>query len=153
MRSRLVRELAGVVLWALVAVAWVVAMLVPWYRAGVAASTTPLEAAELLRSGVLDVPPVTGWAVLVLPAVALVLLGIAPLRGPGVMALRVLLWLLGSTAGLLLVLVLGRLSAYAVGPGALLVVGGSLLGGAALGCATVRRTPTGTGSAVLPGAG
>lgn len=132
------RELIGTCLWALVAVAWVVAMTVPWFRSGVVASTTPLEAAGLLRAGVLDVPPASAYAVLVLPAIGLLLLVIAPLRGGAVMALRVLLWLLGTTLGLLLVVLLGRLSAYTFGPGAVLVVAGCALGGAALGCATVR---------------
>jgi hypothetical protein len=136
--DRRARELTGVALWALAAVAWVVAMLVPWFRAGVTASTTPLEVAELLRSGVLGVPPVTGYAVVVLPGIALLLLGIAPLRGRGAMALRVLLWLAGTAAGLLLVLFLASLSAHTFGWGAALVTAGCLLGGAALGCATVR---------------
>jgi hypothetical protein len=138
MTDRRMRELVGVMLWALAAIAWVVAMLVPWFRAGVAASTTPLEVAELLRTGVLGVPPVTGYAVLVLPGIALLLLGSAPLRGGAVMALRVVLWLVGTAAGLLLVVFLGNLSAHTFGAGAVLVVLGCVLGGAALGCATVR---------------
>ena len=64
--DRRARELVGTCLWALVAVAWVVATAVPWFRSGVVASTTPLEVAGLLRSGVLDVPPVSAYAVLVL---------------------------------------------------------------------------------------
>lgn len=136
--DRKTRELTGVALWALAATAWVVAMLVPWFRAGVTASTTPLEVAELLRGGVLGVPPVTGYAVLVLPGIALLLLGLAPLRGGGVMALRVLLWLAGTAVGLLLVVLLSNLSAHTFGAGAVLIVLGCVLGGAALGLATVR---------------
>ena len=113
-------------------------MLVPWFRAGVTASTTPMEVAGLLRTGVLGVPPATGYAVLLLPAIALLLLGIAPLRGGSAMAARVVLWLVGTAVGVLLVVVLGRVSAYAVGPGAVLVVLGCVLGGVALGFATVR---------------
>ncbi|MDO9457231.1 hypothetical protein [Nocardioides sp.] len=132
------RELVGVGLWALAAAAWVAAMLVPWFRAGVTASTTPLEVAELLRAGVLGVPPVAGYAVLLLPGIALVLLGIAPLRGGGAMAARVVLWLVGTAAGLLLVVFLSSISAQTFGVGAALVVAGCVLGGAALGLATVR---------------
>lgn len=138
MTDRRARELTAAALWALAAVAWVVAMLVPWFRAGVAASATPLEVAGLLRSGVLGVPPVAGYAVLVLPAIALLLLGIAPLRGGSAMALRVVLWLLGTVAGLLLVVLLASVSAQTVGLGAVLVVAGCVLGGVALGFATVR---------------
>lgn len=132
------RELTAVGLWALAASAWVVAMVVPWFRAGVTASTTPLEVGELLRGGALGVPPVAGYAVLVLPSIALLLLGMAPLRGGGVMALRVVLWLVGTVAGLLLVVLLSNLSAHTFGPGAVLVVLGCVLGGLALGLATVR---------------
>ncbi|MFB9311622.1 hypothetical protein [Nocardioides plantarum] len=132
------RELVGVGLWAAAAVAWVAAMLVPWFRAGVASSTTPIEVAALLRAGVLGVPSITGYAVLLLPAIALLLLGIAPLRGGGAMAARVLLWLAGTATGLLLVTLLARVSAHTVGWGAGLVVSGCVLGGIALGFATVR---------------
>jgi hypothetical protein len=132
------RELVGVALWALAAVAWVAAMLVPWFRAGVASSSTPMEAAALLRAGVLGVPPVAGYAVLLLPAIALLLLGIAPLRGGGAMAARVALWLVGTATGLLLVALLARVSADTFGWGAGLVVAGCVLGGIALGFATVR---------------
>lgn len=138
MTDRRTRELTAAALWALAAVAWVVAMLVPWFRAGVAASATPLEVAALLRSGVLGVPPLTGYAVLLLPAIALLLLGIAPLRGGSAMALRVTLWLVGTAVGLLLVVFLASLSAQTVGLGAVLVVVGCVLGGVALGFATVR---------------
>lgn len=138
MTDRRTRELTGSALWALAAVAWVVAMLVPWFRAGVAAHTTPIEVAALLRSGVLGVPPVTGYAVLLLPAIALLLLGVAPLRGGSAMALRVLLWLIGTVTGLGLVVLLASLSAQTFGAGALLVVAGCVLGGVALGFATVR---------------
>ena len=132
------RELTAVVLWALAASAWVAAMLVPWFRAGVASSATPLEVAGLLRSGVLGVPPVAGYAVLVLPAIALLLLGMAPLRGGSAMAVRVSLWVLGTAVGLLLVAFLASISARTVGAGAVLVVLGCVLGGVALGFATVR---------------
>lgn len=132
------RELTGVGLWALAALAWVAAMLVPWFRAGVASSTTPMEVAALLRAGALGVPAVTGYAVLLLPTIALLLLGIAPLRGGGAMALRVVLWLVGTVTGLLLVAVLARVSANTVGLGAALVLAGCVLGGVALGLATVR---------------
>ena len=132
------RELVGVALWAAAAGAWVAAMLVPWFRAGVASATTPIEVAALLRAGALGVPAVAGYAVLLLPAIALLLLAIAPLRGGGPMAARVALWLLGTVTGLLLVTVLGRVSAHTYGWGAGLVVAGCVLGGIALGFATVR---------------
>ena len=82
------RELVGVALWAAAAGAWVAAMLVPWFRAGVASATTPIEVAALLRAGALGVPAVAGYAVLLLPAIALLLLAIAPLRGGAPMAAR-----------------------------------------------------------------
>ncbi|MEO9322686.1 hypothetical protein ABFT23_04295 [Nocardioides sp. C4-1] len=138
MRRRRSRELTAVALWALAAVAWVVAVSVPWFRAGVPASTSPLAVGELVRTGVLGVPPVAGYLVLVLPASALVLLGIAPLRGPGALALRVVLWLVGAGVGLTLVFVLGRVSAFAVGWGAALVVVATVLGAVALAFSTVR---------------
>ncbi len=138
MSDRRTRELVAVGLWAAAAVSWVVAMRVPWFRHGLVAGTTPLEAAELLRTGVLDVPPVTGFAVLLLPALALVLLGIAPLRGPGAMVARVLLWLVATTVGVLLVVVLAGLSSTTIGWGAALVLLGCVLGGVALGLSTVR---------------
>lgn len=151
------RELTGVALWALAALAWTVAMLVPWFRAGVAAGSSPVEVAALLRAGVLGVPGVAGWAVLLLPALALVLLGLAPLRGSGVMALRVALWLLATGVGLALVVVLARVSAGTFGAGAVLVVVGCVLGGVALGFATVRtpsvERPTRTGWAGPPADG
>lgn len=146
------RELTGVLLWAVAAVAWVVAMFVPWYAAGVAGATTPMEIGGLVRGGVLGIPESSAYAVLVPPTIALLLLGIAPLRGGGVMALRVLLWLVGTVIGIGLVVVLGSVSAYAVGPGAALVVLASVLGGVALGCATVR-VPTRTGWAGPPAGG
>lgn len=138
MTDRRARETTAAALWALAAVAWVAAILVPWFRAGVAASATPLEVAALLRSGVLGVPPLTGYAVLLLPAIALLLLGIAPLRGGSAMALRVALWLVGTAVGLLLVVFLASISAQTVGLGAVLVVVGCVLGGVALSFATVR---------------
>lgn len=135
------RELTGVVLWALAAAAWGTAMVVPWFRAGLLAHPSPMDAAGLLRTGVLDVPPAAGFAVLVLPGLALVLLGIAPLRGPGVQAVRVALWLVSSGIGLALVVVLSTISARTFGWGAGLVVVGCLLGLAALCCASVRTGP------------
>ena len=143
--ERRTRELVAVALWAAAAIAWVVAMRVPWFREGVTASTSPLDAAELLRAGVLGVPPVSGFAVLLLPAIALVLLGLAPLRGVGVMVVRVLLWLVATGVGLALVAVLSQVSAQTFGWGAALVVAACVLGGVALGLATVRTAETGDG--------
>ncbi len=140
--DRRARELTGVVLWALAAAAWVAAMLVPWFRAGVLAHTSPLEIAELLRSGVFGIPPVAGFAVLLLPACALVLLGLAPLRGTGVMVARVLLWLVATVVGGVLLAAVSSVSAGTVGWGAALVLVACVLGAAALCCATVRtKTP------------
>jgi hypothetical protein len=149
------RELTAVVLWLLTAVAWVVAAYVPWYGAGVPGATAPLDVARLLRTGVLGVPPLTGYAVLLQPVLGLVLLGLAPLRGATVMMLRVLLWLAGTVTGLGLVVVLGQLASFVVGPGAVLTVLGCVLGGTALGLATVRvpRPATRTGWAEPPAAG
>ena len=138
MSDRRARELTGVARWALAAVAWVWAMTTPWARAGVASASTPLEVAELLRSGVLGVPAWTAYAVLLLPGAALLLLVIAPLRGVGVMVVRVLLWLVATAVGLLLVVLVGSVSAQIWDWGAGLVVVACVLGGAALGCATVR---------------
>lgn len=146
------RELTAVTLWALAAVAWVVATMVPWFRAGVPASTSPLAVGELLRTGVLGVPPAAGYLVLLLPASALVLLGLAPLRGPGVLVVRVLLWLVGAAVGLTLVFLLGRVSAFAIGWGAALVVVATVLGAVALAFSTVRAPTTRTGSAAPPAA-
>ncbi len=145
------RELTAAGLWAAAAVSWVVAMLVPWFRVGVVGSTTPMEVAGLLRSGVLDVPPAAGYAVLAPPAIALVLLVIAPLRGGPAMAARVVLWLVGTAIGVLLVVLLARVSDYAVGPGAVLVVLGCVLGGVAMGFATVRVPTEDSGSPGSPG--
>lgn len=157
------RELTAVVLWLLTAVAWMVAAYVPWYGAGVPGSTTLLDVARLLRTGVLGVPPLTGYAVLLQPVLGLVLLGLAPLRGATAMALRALLWLAGTVVGLGLVVVLGQLASFVVGPGAVLTVLGCVLGGTALGLATVRvprpaarpaaRPATRTGWAEPPAAG
>ncbi|WP_137293946.1 hypothetical protein [Nocardioides dongxiaopingii] len=139
MTDRRAHELVGVGLWALAAGAWVAAMWVPWFRHGVAAGTSPLGGAELLRTGVLDLPPVLGLALLPLPLCALVLLGIAPLRGVGAMVARVLLWLVSTAGAVVLVVAVGSVSAWSFGLGAVLVVVACLLGCVALGFATVRE--------------
>ncbi|WP_134766620.1 hypothetical protein [Nocardioides sp. 1609] len=143
MNGRRSHEVVGVVLWALAAGAWVAAMWVPWFRHGVAAGTSPLDGAELLRTGVLDLPPALGLVLLPLPLCALVLLGIAPLRGVGAMVARVLLWLASTAGAVVLVVLVGSVSAWTFGPGAILVVVACLLGCVALGFATVR-TPGST---------
>ncbi len=139
--TRRTRELAGVFLWLLVAVAWVVAMLVPWFRTGVLAQTSPLDVGTLLRAGEIGpVPAAAGFGMLVLPLLGVVLLGLAPVRGTGVMVARVLLWALGAAVNLGLVVVLRDLTAGQIGWGAGLLVTGAALGGVALLCGTVRSS-------------
>jgi len=129
----------GVVLWLLVAVVWVVAMLVPWFRTGVLARVSPLDAATLLRARGIDaVPGVASLAVLVLPVLGAVLVGLAPVRGAAAVVARVLLWGLGTVVAVGLAVVLRDLTAGRVGWGAGLLVTGAVLGGVALLCGTVR---------------
>ncbi|GAA5143107.1 hypothetical protein GCM10023340_07790 [Nocardioides marinquilinus] len=131
------RDLAAAGLWAAAAIGWVLAMRVPWYRAGVLGDVTVLDGAELLRAGVFGVPAVAGFAVVALPAVALVLLGLAPVHGRAAMVARVVLWLVGTGSAVALLLVTWPLGGGAIGLGAGLVVLACVLGAIALGCATV----------------
>lgn len=151
MADRQARELTGVGLALLAAVAWVVAWRVPWFSAGAPGSTAPLDVAELLGSAVLGVPAAAGWAGLLVPAAALLQLGLAPLRGVPALLVRVVLWVLTTASGLVLAYVLGRLSAQVVGPGVLLAVLAWVLGGASLCCATVRTPASAHGPEPGPG--
>lgn len=138
------RELLGAALWAGAAVAWTVAMLVPWFRAGVLSHVSPLEAAGALRTGLFGLPSGTGFVVLLLPVCSWVLLAIAPARGRGALAVRLGLWLLATAAGLALVVVMASVSAGTYGVGAVLVVAACLLGAGALACSTVATDTPGT---------
>jgi hypothetical protein len=131
------RDLAAAGLWAAAALGWVLAMRLPWYRAGVLGDVTVLDGAELLRTGVFGVPAVSAFAVVVLPGIALVLLGLAPVHGRAAMVTRVVLWLLGTGAALALLVVTWPLGGGAIGVGGALVVLACVLGAIALGCATV----------------
>lgn len=139
MADRRIRELTAVGLALAAAVAWVLAMRVPWYSAGVPGSASLLDVAELLGSDVLGVPAVAGWAVLLLPLAALLQLGLSPVRGMPAFVARLALWVLSTAAGLVLAVVLGQVSAHVVGPGVVLAVLAWVLGGASLCCATVSR--------------
>ncbi|WP_340540771.1 hypothetical protein [Nocardioides sp. GXZ039] len=130
--ARRARELTAMALWAGAALAWVAAMRVPWSRHGLASSTTPMDAAELTRTGVLDIPPAASLAVVVLPLLAVALLAIAPLRGRGATIARVALWLVSCIGGLALAVLLASVSAASLGWGAALVVVACVLGGTAL---------------------
>lgn len=133
------RELLGAGLWAGAAVAWSVAMLVPWFRAGALSHVSPLEAAGALRTGLLGLPSGTGFVLLLLPACSWVLLALAPARGRAALAVRLGLWLLSTAAGLVLVVLLASVSAGTYGVGAVLVVVACLLGACGLACSTVAR--------------
>ncbi|WP_323793299.1 hypothetical protein [Nocardioides sp.] len=133
------RELLGCALWAGAALAWTVAMLVPWFRAGALSHVSPLEVGGALRTGLLGLPSATGFAVLLLPAASWVLLALAPARGGGALAARLGLWLLSTAAGLTLVALLASVSAGTYGGGAVLVVLACLLGAGGLACSTVAR--------------
>lgn len=138
--TRRARELVGVALWLVVAIAWVLAMVVPWFRGGLLAHVSPLDAATFLRSGGIDaVPGAAGFGVLALPLLGVVLLGLAPVRGAAVMVARVVLWAVGTVVAIGLVVSLRDLTAGRVGWGAGLLVAGGVLGAPALLCGTVRR--------------
>lgn len=138
------RELVGVALWAGAAVAWTVAMLVPWFRAGALSHVSPLEVAGALRTGLLGLPSGTGFVVLLLPACSWVLLAVAPARGRAALAVRLGLWLLSTVAGLALVVLMASVSDGTYGAGAVLVVAACLLGAGGLACSTVAPGTPGT---------
>lgn len=126
------RELLGGALWAVAALAWTAAMVVPWFRAGALAHVSPVELAGALRTGLLGLPAVVGYAVLLLPAASWLLLALAPVRGRRALVVRALLWL-ASTALALALLVLGAsVSAGTYGTGAALVALACVTGGVAL---------------------
>ncbi|MEN8675280.1 hypothetical protein [Nocardioides sp.] len=133
------RELLGSALWAAAALAWTIAMLVPWFRAGALSHLSPIEAGGALRTGVASIPVGAGFVVLLLPLASWVLLALAPARGRLVLAWRLLLWLASTVVGLGLVVLGSSVSAATYGWGAGLVVLACLLGGAALCCSTLVR--------------
>lgn len=135
------RELVGCALWAVAALLWTLAMVVPWFRAGVLAEASLIEAGGALRTGLLGIPAVASLAVLLLPLSSWVLLALAPARGRRVLVIRVLLWALSSGAGIALVILAASVSAGTYGIGAAAVVLACLLGAAALTCSTVVTGP------------
>jgi hypothetical protein len=132
------RELLGCALWAAAALAWTVAMVVPWFRAGALSHVSPIEAGGALRTGLVGIPPAAAFTVLLLPLLSWVLLALAPARGLRVVLLRGSLWLVSTLVGLGLVLVMSSVSAGTYGVGAALVVLACLLGAGGLCCSTVR---------------
>lgn len=145
------RELLGCALWAAAALAWTVAMVVPWFRAGVLSHTSPLEVGGALRTGLLGIPTAAGFVVLALPLASWVLLAIAPARGPGVLGVRLALWSVSTGAALALLVVMASVSAGTYGVGAALVVAAGLLGAGGLCCSTVRvGRPGGPGEHPAP---
>lgn len=131
------RELLAGALWAGAALLWTVAMLVPWVRAGALSHVSPLEVGGALRTGLLGLPSVTGFAVLLLPAASWVLLALAPARGVGALAVRLGLWATSTAAGVALIVLMASVSAGTYGVGAVLVVLACLLGAGGLACSTV----------------
>jgi hypothetical protein len=135
--DRRARELLGCTLWAVAALAWTAAMLVPWFRAGALAEVSPVEAGGALRTGALGIAPAAGFAVLVLPALSWVLLVTAPARGRRALVVRLVLWGASTAAAVALLLATASVSAGTYGLGASLVVAACLLGAGALCCSTV----------------
>lgn len=135
--DRRARELLGCALWAGAALAWTIAMMVPWVRAGALSHVSPLEVAGALRAGAVGIPSAAGFAVLLVPLLSWVLLALAPARGWAALVARLVLWAASSAAGLALVVLLASISASTYGVGAALVVGACLLGAGALTCSTL----------------
>ncbi|WP_300403774.1 hypothetical protein [Nocardioides sp.] len=133
------RELLGSALWAAAALAWTIAMLVPWFRAGALSHLSPIEAGGALRTGLVGIPSAAGFVVLLLPLASWVLLALAPARGRLVLAWRILLWLASTVVGLGLVVLMASVSADTYGWGAGLVVVACVLGAGGLCCSTLVR--------------
>lgn len=131
------RELLGSALWAAAALLWTVAMVVPWFRAGVLAQVSPIELGGALRTGLLEIPTIAAFGVLLLPLSSWVLLATAPARGRRVLVVRVVLWTLSTSAGVTAVLLMASVSAETYGVGAVLVLIACALGAGALACSTI----------------
>lgn len=114
-------------LWAAAGAAWVVECFLSWTRSGLLAASSMLDAARLIRSGVLGAlaPGWVAYALLVLPACGVVLLGTAPVRRRWAVRARWLVALVGVLAAGAALHVLVGWSPARLGPGGWLAVLGS----------------------------
>lgn len=145
------RDLTATGLWALAALGWTLALFLPWTGRGAAASISPLDAGHLLAAGVGGVPAWTASGLLVVPLLAGVLVAIAPLRGPWVLAVRLVLWLVLAGGTLALLAFLHVNTAGQLGAGGFALIAAALAGLVALGFGTVRRpAATAPGAATVP---
>lgn len=143
-----VREFAAAALWALLALGWVLAVVLPWYTAGILSGTSLLGAGQVLRSGALPVPSSAAYGVLVLPVLAAILLALALARGIVALLVRLVALLLGTGLIITLIVLLSDAGAGSWALGLWSAVLGSVAGVVALCISTVR---TGTRIEAPPG--
>jgi hypothetical protein len=141
--SRLAKEFTQLALWGVTAVLLGLQVFLPWSSGGLIGGTSPLRAAGIVRAGfVPTVPTGPAWLVLLLPLLGAVLLAIAPARGPQVMAVRTVLWVVALVGVIAQAVLLGRVSPPGLGIGAILAITACVTGfaGVLVGWLWTRRT-------------
>jgi hypothetical protein len=121
---------AAGVCWALAGAGLVASAFLPWVSKGVLATSSPLDAVRLIRTGVLDAAVPAGAVVVLLslPAVGIGLLGLSCFDGRALRIARAVLFVIGA------LLVGGWLSVLA-GSGLTQLASGAWLAIASLSCA------------------
>lgn len=139
------RRSAGTVLLLLAAACWVIALFLPWAESGALSSSSLIDAARLVRRGVVD-QIVPAWAsfVILLPAAAgVALIAAAPLRGRVAAGLRWSLILAGSLVNAELVRRIPGLAPSEMGAGAWLALVGVIAAVAAEAARSLARRAVG----------
>lgn len=140
MTSRSARGHVATLLWFAAGMLWVAQATVPWTRRGAFSSSSMLDGARLLRSGLVDAAA-PRWAALLLvlvPTLGVLLGATAALRGTAVWVARMICVSVVTVAYTLFVHNVAGANLTKLGPGGWLTGAGILIG--ALGLAWTRAT-------------